>query len=261
MDFIIENQFQPLLALILIGISTALLGVFVLWKKLSFFGDAISHSILLGAALGAIIGFNQSAILLIFAAIFAALVAFATNNRYFSKDTIIAISSYFCVALAIILNDLTNNNIDFSQYLFGEIEAITISQILTLAIIGIFSIIFVFFAKKTLLLINISPDLAKIENIKISLWNFIFMILLTLIIAIAVQIVGILLMTALLILPASIARLFAKNADQMLLLSLLISICVCALSCRIATQFSISISALTILFFSAIFIPTILLKK
>ncbi len=261
MEYFSGQPLSIIAALILIGISTSLLGVFVLWKKLSYFGDAISHSILLGAALGAIFNIDQNFSLLFFAVLFAMLVGAAGKNSYFSKDTIIAISSYFCVALAIVLNDLMGNDLDFSNYIFGDISTLANLDIAILAAVAIITIFFTIFAFKKILLINIAPDLAKAEGIKVGLWNFCFLILLTLAIAVSVRIVGVLLMTALLILPAAIARLFSHNALSMLLLSLIFSIIICALSGAVATYYGISVSALTILFFGSILIPSLLLKK
>jgi len=261
MEPFFTQSLLTIVALILVAASTSLLGVFVLWKKLSYFGDAISHSILLGAALGAVFEIDQNFSLLFFATIFAALVSFAGQNRYFSKDTIIAISSYFCVALAIILNDLMGNNLDFSSYLFGDISTASSLDITILTAIAFFVIIFAIFAFKKILLINIAPDLAKAEGIKIELWNFCFLILLTVAIAVSVRIVGVLLMTALLILPAAIARLFSHNALSMIILSFIVSIIVCALSGKVATYYQISVGALAILFFGVILIPSLLLKK
>lgn len=253
-----STEFATILALIFIAISTSLFGVFVLWKRLSFFGDAISHSILLGAALGAIFSLEQNFSLTFFALLFALLVNYAGNTHMFSKDTIIAISSYFCVALALLLNDFLGRELDFSNYVFGDIANVTPTDLTNLAVIATISIIFTFFAFKKLLLINISNDLARIENIKIERWNLCFIILLTLTIAVCVKIVGVLLMTALLIMPAAIARLFSHNALSMLLNSLFVGIIVCTASGLISTNFNISVNALTILFFGMIFIPCVI---
>ncbi len=253
--------FNPFMALILVGASASLLGVFVLWKKLSYFGDAISHSILLGAALGAVFSLDQNLSLVFFALLFALLVGIATKTRHFSKDTIITISSYFCIALAIVTNDLTGKDLDFSNYLFGDIAAVSSFDIYGLAAIVLTVILFTIFAFKKILLMNLAPDLAKIEGVKITAWNLSFLVLLTIAVAVSVQIVGVLLMTALLVLPAAIARLFSSSALQMLWLSLLISIVVCAFSGLIASYYQISPSALTVLIFGVIFMPTLLIKK
>ncbi len=245
---------KPFLALILTAATSSLLGVFVLWKKLSYFGDAISHSILLGAAIGAFLSFNPDLSLIFFAMIFALLVGMMAQNRYFSKDTIITISSYFCVALAIVVNDLSGQDFDFSNYIFGNILSVGDIDIIALTAILLAIIFFAIFAFKKILLMNLANDLAKIEGIKIDVWNGIFLILLTLTIAMSVKIVGILLVTALLVLPAAIARLFANSALQMLLLSIICAIVVCAFAGVTAQYYNISAGAFSVLVLSVIFI-------
>ena len=252
---------KPFLALFLTAATSSLLGVFVLWKKLSYFGDAISHSILLGAALGAIFNLNPHFSLVIFAVIFALLVGFMAQNRYFSKDTIITISSYFCVALAIVVNDLAGKDFDFSNYVFGDVLSVTNLDIIVLAGILITTIFFAIFAFKKILLMNLAPDLARIEGVKIELWNGIFLILLTLTIAMSVRVAGVLLVTALLVLPAAIARLFASSALQMLLLSLVSAIAVCAFSGAAAQYYQISAGALSVLALSLIFMVGLFFKN
>ncbi len=252
---------KPFLALILTAATSSLLGVFVLWKKLSYFGDAISHSILLGASLGAALSINPDFSLIFFAIIFALLVGFMSQNRYFSKDTIITISSYFCVTLAIVVNDFSGKNFDFSNYIFGDVLSVESLDIIALTAIFITTIFFTIFAFKKILLMNLANDLAKIEGIKIKLWDGVFLILLTLTIAMSVRIVGVLLVTALLVLPAAIARLFSHSALQMLLLSIVSAIAVCAFSGAAAQYYQVSAGALSVLALSLIFMLGLVIKN
>ena len=139
---------QPFIALILIAITCSLLGVFVLWKKLAYFGDALSHSILLGLVIGTIFNLDQSLVLILFTIAFSLLLSFSFDNRYFSKDTIIAIASYLCVSLAMVLSDIFAKDFDFSSYILGDITNIEANQIYLLAIIATLSIAFFVFAFK-----------------------------------------------------------------------------------------------------------------
>lgn len=245
---------KPFLAIILIAISSSLLGVFVLWKKLTYFGDSLSHSILLGLVFSTIFSVSQIWALVSFAIIFALLLNFILENRYFSKDTIIAVASYFCIALAVLINDIWIKNFNFSAYIFGDILTVGDSEIQALAVISLITIIFTIFAFNKILLININQDLAKTSGIKIEFWNLLFLILLALVIALSVKIIGVFLMVALLILPAAIARIFSISAKQMMILSLMISIIVSALSFNIASNYDLTISSTIIVIFSVIFI-------
>lgn len=252
---------KPFLALILITTSCSLLGIFVLWKKLAYFGDGLSHSILLGLVLGAIFGSDQIFTLILFAIIFATLVELISLNRSFSKDTIIAVSSYLCIACAIILNDLLHKNLNFGSYIFGDILTVGNLEIYTIATITLATIFYTIFAFKKILLINVNADLAKIEGININFWNLSFTILLAITIALSVRIVGIFLMTALLILPAAIARIFSISAKQMVFVSLFVGISIAISSFWISNNFDLTVSAVIIAAFCLIFICSLALKN
>ncbi len=233
----------------------------MLWKKLSYFGDALSHAVLLGLAISVIFEMNQILALIIFAIIFAALVATLSQNRFFYKDIIIMISSYFCVAIAIILNDVWIKDFNFASYIFGDVLAVSTQEIQALAAISVAAIFYVIFAFKKILLININQDLARIENVKTEIWNFSFLLLLALVIALSVKIVGVFLMTALLILPAAIARIFSASAKQMMLLSLAFGIVVSSTSFKLATSYDLTVSPVIIAIFSIIFICSISVRN
>ncbi len=244
---------KPFLALILASLATSLLGTFVLWKKLFYFGDAMSHSILFGAALAMVFNGNQTLTLIIFAVIFAIIANFLAQKRYANKSMIIAILSYFAISCAFLLEDFTQKHDDFHKLIFGDIAEITNQEVFILALISGISIIYCFFAFRKILLINLNEDLAKIQHININYWNLSFLILLSLVVALTVQIVGIFLMTSLLILPAAIARSFSRSPQQMLILSLILAILVSSSSFFVANIYNLKIGASLALSFCVIF--------
>jgi zinc transport system permease protein len=252
---------KPFFAIILIAISCSLFGVFVLWKKLSYFGDALSHAILLGLVLGTIFRIDHILSMIFFAVIFALLVGLIGKNRYFSKDSIIMISSYFCISLAVIFNDIWVKDFDFQSYILGDILTVSNHEIIALALVMIIAVFYSFFAFRKILLININSDLAKISGIKTEIWDLSFLILLALIVAVSIQIVGIFLMTALLILPAAIARIFSFSARQMLFLSLAIGLVVSTMSFKLASHYNLTVSSTVIAVFSIIFLASMMIKK
>lgn len=252
---------KPFLAVLLITICCALFGVFVLWKKISYFGDALSHAVLLGLILGAVFDVTQIHALALFSFVFAILVKLIENDRYFSKDTIIMIASYFCIALAIIINDIWVKNFNFSSYVFGDVLTVSNREIRSLLIITAIAMIYTFFNFKKLLLANVNRDLAQIEGVKIEFLNLTFLLILSLIIALSVRIVGVFLMTALLILPAAIARIFSASAKQMIFLSVVFGIIVSTLSFIVASQEDLTISSAVICGFCLVFIISLPLKK
>lgn len=252
---------KPFLAIILIAAICAILGVFSLWKKLAYFGDGLSHAMLLGFILGAMLDVNHILITILFAIFFAALIGLIGKTRHFSKDTLIAIISYFCISVAIILNGIFVKNINLNSYIFGDVLIINDQELLALTIIAATAIIYAIFAFKKILLININQDLATIAGIKTNFWNLSFLILLAIAIAISVKIVGILLMTALLILPAAIARIFSTSPKQMMFLSLIFSCLAAVFSFNLANKYDVTISSVTIATLSSSFILGLFIKK
>jgi len=244
---------KPFLALIFAAVACSLLGVFVLWKKLFYFGDAMSHSIIFGAALSLVFNTNQTLTLIAFSVTFAIIAHFLSQKRYANKSMIIAILSYFAIACAFLLEDFTQNHDDFHKIIFGDIADIANQEIIILAIIAALSIIYTIFAFRKILLINLNHDLAKIHRININSWNLSFLILLSLTTALAVQIVGIFLMTSLLILPAAIARTFSRSPKEMMILSLIIGMTISSSSFFVANIYDLKIGATITIAFCAIF--------
>jgi zinc transport system permease protein len=245
--------FKPFLAIILISLTCSLISPLILWKKISYFGDSLSHAIIFGLLLGAIFEFSQNFSLIIFAFLFAFLTLKISQNKIFSKDSIIMILAYFSVSVAILLNDIFIKNFDFSSYIFGDILVILNEDLAFLSLVFIAVLIFIILGFKKMLKIVIDKDLARISGIKVELWDNIFLILLSVIIALGVKIVGIFLMTALLVLPAAIARIYASCAIKMLILSSVISLVLAIVSFKIALNFDLKIGATIISILSIIF--------
>lgn len=251
----------PITVLILISVINSLLGVFVLWKKFAYFGDGLSHSMLLGLIIGAIFHFNQLLVTVAFGVFFALLVALLAKIKYFSKDLIIAISSYFCMALALIISDFRGRNMNFNSYIFGDVLTTNLTDIMVLSLIVVTTICYVIIAFRKILLININEDLARIDKINVDFWNFSFLILLSIAIAVSTKIVGVFLMTALLILPAAIARNLSFKPLMMVVLSLVIGVLLAIIAFAISFNYNISVAPMVIFSLSFTFILSFLARK
>lgn len=251
----------PFFAIILMAISCSLNGVFILYKRLAYFGDALSHAILLGLALSVIFSLNQNITLIIFALFFAIACIVISKNEIFSKDAIIMILAYSSVSMAILLNDIFGENLRFSSFIFGDILTVSNFDIYLILALTLANIIYFSLNFKKLLLISISEDLAKIENIKVSLIKTSFLMLLALNIAIFIKISGIFLMSALLILPAAIARIFSSSPLQMVIIAILSSLLSAIFAFYIALDFNLTVSSTIIAIFAVIFLISVIFKK
>lgn len=255
-----ENLILPILAIIGISISITLLGIFVLWNKMAYFGDALSHSSILGLALSGLFNYNLFLGLIIFAIFFAIIVNFIDEKNLYSKDTIIAVVSYSAVAVGLILIAIYPQNFDFENYLFGDLILISLTETIIIYLLTIIISFFTLFYFKKLLLTTINQDLATIEGIKINSLKLKFSLILGLFIAISVKIIGIFLITALLILPAVIARNFSKSPLKMIPITLIITLISGLNGLFISTYFNLPISPSIIVLLSFFFFSILLLK-
>ena len=169
--------------------------------------------------------------------------------------------SYFSVALAIMFNNLWLKDFNINAYILGDILAVENFDVVLLGILALTVVAYSFFALKKILLINVNEDFAKIAGIKTEIWNFSFLIILASVIAFSIKVTGILLMTALLIMPAAIARIYATSPKQMILLSLLTSISGAILSFKVASSYDLIVSSTIVVIFSIFFFLSLLVKN
>ncbi|MFM7558079.1 MAG: metal ABC transporter permease [Alphaproteobacteria bacterium] len=256
------------LTIILCALSSAILGNFILWKKISYFGDNLSHSTLFAFVIAYYFNFNNFWFLILFNFLFGFLVFFSNHKilsgifvnrqKLFSIDTITMIFTYFFLSLAILLNENFNNNFEFEEFIFGDISTINSQQLYLILTLNLLIILFAYFNTRKFLLIIFNRELAKINNINIKLVEFIFASLIALLIAFAIKITGIFLITALLILPPACARIFSQNPHKMIFNSALISIFISIFA--IYSSYFLSLSpAPTIIFLNVILLIILLL--
>jgi len=256
-----ENLTLPILAIIGISISVTLLGIFVLWNKMAYFGDAISHSSILGLALSGPFYYDPFLGLIIFAIFFAIIVNFIDKKNIYSKDTVIAIVSYGAVAIGLILIAIYPQNFDFENYLFGDLILVSIRQVEIIYLLTAIISFFILFYFKKLLLTTINQDLATIEGIKVDNLKLKFSLILALFIAVSVKIIGIFLITALLILPAAIARNFSNSPIKMIPITLAITIISALSGLFISLHLNLPTSPTIVSFLSIYFLVILLLKQ
>lgn len=213
--------FYPLLGGILVAIIAAILGPFVIWNNMSYFGDALSHSSLLGVTIGILFNINIM-VTIIFVSLFFAFL-FSNNQKKYSNDSTLAIITFCAVSLSVIIASVNHLKIDLMGLLFGDI--LTIDQTDIYYLLASLIIILFWFRKNSSLLIfmSICPDLLKAEGGNIKYIKLSFSLVLSLFVAISFKIVGILMITAMLILPASSALSISRSPFQMIRNSIIIA--------------------------------------
>ena len=242
------------------------LGSVVVWRRMAYFGDTLAHAALLGVPLAIaaeqlpIIGVGVIGVSI------AVLLFWLEKQRDLSTDTLLGILSHSALALGLIVLSVIQAqgfNINLMSYLFGDLLAVNQSDLILMygsvfIILGVFSQIL-----SPLISISVNEELARVDGIAVEKIRFIFMILLAMVIAVALKVVGILLITALLIIPAATARIFSKSPRQMVLLSVLMAIAAVvlglysSLSWDFPTGPAIVVSASCLFFVSRIFSRTV----
>ncbi|WP_316863083.1 metal ABC transporter permease [uncultured Cohaesibacter sp.] len=212
------------------GVGIALvsgpLGCFIVWRRMAYFGDTMSHAALLGIALSLMLNLMPFwGVFSISIVIALALYGLEKLDRL-SSDTLLGILSHASLAIGLIaLSFMTWLRVDVMSLLFGDILSINKGDLTLIWSGGAIVLLLLFFNWRTLLASTVSHDIAAAEGMPIKRANLIFILLIALVIAVAMKLIGALLITSLLIIPAAAARQFARSPESMALLAALAACC------------------------------------
>ncbi len=201
------------------------LGCFVVWRRLAYFGDTLAHSALLGVSLGLL--FETNIIIPVFLVSTCVSLSLLALQRYapLSSDALLGLLAHSALAIGlVVLAFMTWVRVDLMGFLFGDILAVNMTDILIIWIGGPIILIILSTIWRSLFASTVNVELAEAEGMNPGLANIVFMLLMAAVIAISLKIVGVLLVTALLIIPAASARRFANGPEQMAILASLIGV-------------------------------------
>ena len=200
------------------------LGAFVVWRRMAYFGDTLAHSALLGVALGFLLGINPSVTVIVVCAVLAVvLVLLQRQQRFLASDTLLGILAHASLSLGLVaLAFLETLRIDLLSLLFGDILAVSTGDLAWIYGGGGAALGLLVWIWRPLLAITVHEDLARVEGVPVTAVRLAFMLLIAIVIAVALKIVGVLLITSLLIIPAAAARRFATTPEQMAALAALV---------------------------------------
>ncbi len=201
------------------------LGCFIIWRRLAYFGDTLSHSALLGVAIALLLELNITLSVFIVSVLVALMLLVLQKRASLSSDALLGLLAHSVLAIGlVVLAFMSWVRVDLMGFLFGDILAITTGD---LALIwGGGAVVLAILAKiwKALFAATVSYDLALAEGGKPDQVNLVFMVLMAAVIAVSMKIVGVLLITALLIIPAAAARRFATSPEQMAVVAIILGI-------------------------------------
>ncbi len=205
---------------LIIAITSGLLGSFVLWKNMAYFGDALSHTALLGVTIGLLFHLNLTLAVTLVATLFA--IMFSQNTSRYSNDTMLGVISYSALSLAIIINAYKKVKMDLMSYLFGDVLAINIDDIIYLSICAVIIFIWVYRNWSSLVMLSLCEEYLHANGGNVRRTKLGFALILALFIATSFKIVGVLLITSMLIIPTAAALAISKSPSQMVKFSMII---------------------------------------
>ncbi|MEK1531766.1 metal ABC transporter permease [Staphylococcus aureus] len=215
---------RALITSIIVGIVCGTVGSLIVLRGLSLMGDAMSHAVLPGVALSFLFGIPMFVGALITGMIASIFIGYITSSSKTKPDAAIGISFTAFLASGIIIISLINTTTDLYHILFGNLLAITNSAFLTTIVIGsiVLTLIIIFY--RPLMISTFDPTFSRMSGLNTTLLHYFVMLLLSLVTVASIQTVGIILVVALLITPASTAFLISKKLYSMMIIASLISV-------------------------------------
>lgn len=209
-----------LLHALIAGLGVALvagpLGCFAVWRRMAYFGDTLAHSALVGVALGLLLNINITIAIVCCCLFLALLLVQLQRQRSLASDTLLGILSHSALALGLVSVSLfADARIDLFAYLFGDLLTTTAADTATILAVAGAVLVVILVLWRRLLAMTIDEDLARVEGEPVAALRTLLMLLMALVIAIAMKVVGVLLITALLIIPAATSRRLTRTPEAM----------------------------------------------
>ncbi len=225
LDILGEPFFQrALLAGLGIALVAGPLGCFIVWRRMAYFGETLAHSGLLGVGVGLTLGVSLTLGAAGAALAVALLLMVLKRQRQLATDTLLGILSHLSLALGLITVGLaTGTSGDHMDLLFGDVLSVSSSDVLIVWIGAGAVIVMLAFLWRDLIAISVHEDLSRAEGVKVNRVELGFILLIALMTAIAMKIVGLMLITAMLVIPAAAARRLSSTPERMAVISAIVA--------------------------------------
>ena len=204
-----------------VAILAAPLGCFMVWRRMAYFGDTLSHSALLGVSFGLILDININLAVIICSLFIAIILTNFQEKQHISSDTLLGILAHSSLSIGLVAVSFADNvRVDMMSYLFGDLLATGPEDLYWIYVGGVIVLSLLAWLWKPLLAMSIHAELAQVEGIAVKRLRLVLTVLVALVIAVAMKIVGVLLITSLMIIPAATAQRFANTPEQMAFLAM-----------------------------------------
>lgn len=216
---------RALIAAVLVGIVCSVVGTYVVLKRLAFIGAGISHSAFGGVALGYLVGLSPIGVAIPFSLATAMAIGWVSRKGKMPEDTAIGIFFASAMALGVLFIGLREGyNVDLFGYLFGSILAVSVSDIWLILGLGLGVIAVVLLLFKEFFFLSFDEEMAAVSGLPTRTLYFVLLALMALTVIVSIKIVGIILVEALLVIPAAAAYQLTRNFVRMMLISVLIGL-------------------------------------
>jgi zinc transport system permease protein len=253
---------RALLAGVFSGALLAILGIFVVLRKMAFFSDGIAHTALAGVAIALLVGQEPLVWAVIWGVIFAVSIFFLESKTDISPDSIIGILFTSSLALGVVLMNLKSGyQPDLLSFLFGNILTIRSGELWAIIPISIVIGIFIIFNYKKYLFICLNQELAYLAGIHTEIYRLVLYVLLAVSSILAIKMFGIILVSALIIIPVSFGKLFAGNARSLLVISIVFVELIIIVGMILSLLFNLPTGAVIVLAGTAFFVIGMILSR
>ena len=225
-----EFMRYALISSLILGPTCALLGVFVTLRGMAFFSDALAHSAITGVAIGLLLqermglSLDPMWFVFIFSIALALLMAWMNNQSALAPDTVISFSFTGSVALGVVIISWLGKYRLLDSILFGSIYANDLKDVICQAILSVIVITFLISQMRAYALSTLSPELAHVQRLPSSLLHYLFAVLVAATVALSLKMLGALLLSALIVIPAATAKLLSVSFRSLLLVALTIGL-------------------------------------
>ncbi|SDG02435.1 zinc transport system permease protein [Selenomonas sp. WCT3] len=252
---------HALLAILLVTPLFGLLSTMVVSNRMAFFSDSLGHGAFTGIALGVLLGVVSPLVsLVVFSILFALCITYIKNKSTASTDTIIGVFSSTAIALGLMIMTSGGGFNKFSSFLIGDVLSITEEDLQALVVVfGLVLVGWAFLYNK-LLVLSINSSFARSRGIETFLVEGMFAAILAVVVSISIQWVGILIINALLVLPAAAARNVTNNVKQYHAVSVCLALFTGVSGLILAYYFNMAAGATIVVLSSLVFFVTIVLK-
>ena len=256
-----DYLWRALLAGCAVACAAGPIGSFVIWRRMAYYGSAVSHSALLGVALGLALHIDLTLAVMLFCLASGLLLVLLSRTSKLPQDSVIGILAEVTLAGGLVAVSFASGlRVDLLGYLFGDVLAVSRADLWMILAVAALALSGLALIWRPLLSFTVQPDIALIEGVRVRLVEVAFMMLVAIVVAAGMRIVGILLIVALLIIPPAAARRLSPTPEIMAVLAALIGVAAVGGGLALSIAYDLSAGPAIVLLAGALFVLSLFLR-